>query len=484
MLHHIRILPQQRNIEAAAGETLLNVLRGAGLILNAPCGGNGSCGKCKVFVNGEEALACRTVVDRDMTVALPSAGGSAILTDGIGHSVSARPGKDGYLLAFDIGTTTVAGYLLDGKSGRELACCSMLNPQAAFGADVISRIRHALHGHMEELTGAIRKCAAEIACGLCTQAGISPGEVRTVSIVGNPAMQQLFLGIRPENLAQIPFAPLLTQATTEPAKKYLPICGNAELLIVPDISGFVGADTVACILATGLHTRDELTLLVDIGTNGEMVLGNRHRMVACSTAAGPALEGANIRCGMRGQTGAIDRVWLDGDQIRCRVIGGGAALGICGSGLIDAAAVALDAGLINERGRILNEEHTISLADSVFLTQDDIRQVQMAKGAIAAGIELMAAHLDVALQDIQKVYLAGAFGTFVNPASACRIGLLPAALNDQIEAVGNAAGSGAKLIACDTKQFLFAQQLASRAEFLELAAAPGFQRCFAKNMRF
>jgi len=484
MLHHIHVLPQQRNIEAAAGATLLNVLRSAGLILNAPCGGHGSCGKCKIFVNGKEALACRTVVDRDMTVALLPSEDSAILTDGIPHLVSDLPGKDDYLLAFDIGTTTVAGYVLDGKSGVQLACCSMCNPQAAFGADVISRIQHALHGHMEELTTAIRKCASDITCSLCEMAGIHPGQIRTVSIVGNPAMQQLFLGISPENLARIPFAPVLTQSKTELAQKYLPDCANAELLIVPDISGFVGADTVACVLATDLYAGDALTLLVDIGTNGELVLGNRHRMVACSTAAGPALEGANIRCGMRGQTGAIDHVWLEKDQIRYSVIGGGAVLGICGSGLIDAVAVALDAGFLNERGRIQNGEDTITLADHVFLTQDDIRQVQMAKGAIAAGIELMAAHLDVSLQDIQKVYLAGAFGTFMKPASACRIGLLPAVLHDKIEAVGNAAGSGAKLLACDTKQFLFTEQLVSRVEFLELATVPGFQRSFAKNMRF
>lgn len=484
MLHHIIVLPQQRNIEAAAGAALLDVLRSAGFFLNAPCGGNGSCGKCRVLIDGEEALACRTVVNRDMTVTVPSAEGSGILTDGIAHQASAFPGKDGYLLAFDIGTTTVAGYLLDGRIGRELACASMRNPQAAFGADVISRIRHALHGHMEELTAAIRKCVTDLACILCEKAGVAPEAVTLISIVGNPAMQQLFLGILPDNLKRIPFAPLLTQAKTVPAKNYIPLCDHAELLIVPDISGFVGADTVACMLATGLHEKEELTLLVDIGTNGEMVLGNKHRMVACSAAAGPALEGANIQFGMRGQAGAIDHVQLADGQFQCSVIGGGEAAGICGSGIIDAVAAALEAGIINERGRIQNKDHTIMLTDHIFLTQDDIRQVQMAKGAIAAGIELMAAQLGAALQDIQKVYLAGAFGTFMDPASACRIGLLPPVLEPKITAVGNAAGSGAKLLACDTKQFLFTQQIVSRAEFLELATVPEFQRCFAKNMRF
>lgn len=484
MLHHITVMPQKQDIEAVAGENLLNVLRCAGAFLNAPCGGNGSCGKCKVLVNGKEALACQTVVDRNMTVTLPTTGDDAILTESIAHQDAILCDKDGFLLAFDIGTTTVAGYLRDGTTGQELACCSALNPQSAFGADVISRIQHALNGHLEELTGTIQRCIEDLLCTLCEKAGIHPGQVSTVSIVGNPAMQQLFLGILPENLARIPFAPVLTQAKKVPAKTYLPSCGNAELLIVPDISGFVGADTVACILATGLGERNDLTLLVDIGTNGEMVLGNKHRMVACSTAAGPALEGANIQCGMRGQTGAIDHVWREKEQIKCSVIGGGEALGICGSGLIDAVAAALDAGMINERGRICNEDGIIRLTDQVFLSQEDIREVQLAKGAIAAGIDRMAAHLGISLQDIQQVHLAGAFGTFMNPESACRIGLLPAVLKEKIGAVGNAAGHGAKLIACNTQEFLHTQQLVSRVEFVELAAVPGFQRSFAKNMRF
>jgi predicted metal-binding protein len=305
-----------------------------------------------------------------------------------------------------------------------------------------------------------------------------------VSVVGNPAMQQLFMGLLPENLARIPFAPVLKQLHTVPAVNYISSCCQAQMLIVPDISGFVGADTVAAALAAGLDRQEEITLLVDIGTNAEMVLGNRERLVASSAAAGPALEGANITFGMRGQTGAIDHVRMVDGKIRCSVIDGGEATGICGSGLIDAVAVALNAGLINRRGRILDPSRRIALTDRVYLTQDDIRQVQLAKGAIAAGIELLAAQLGIEVRDIQKVQLAGAFGTFMDPTSACRIGLLPAALEDRVEALGNAAGSGAKLLCCNNQTWQRAQELATRAEFVELASVAGFGRSFARNMSF
>ncbi len=483
-MYRITVLPQQQNIEAAPGSNLLQVLRSAGHAPDAPCGGNGSCGKCKVLLNGQEVLACQTAVNADMTVTLPQAGTQKTLTATSHPQTPIEPLRPGYLLAFDIGTTTVVGYLLDSKTGQTLACESVQNPQTAFGADVISRIQHALKGNLAALISAIRSCVDTLAHSLCEKADIAPEAIGVISMVGNPAMQQLFLGISPENLSMIPFAPVLTKAKTEPAATYLPAFTKALLLIAPNISGFVGADTLAGIFATNLHRQDELTLLVDIGTNGEMVLGNRHRMVACSTAAGPALEGANIQFGMRGQSGAIDHVWLENGKIRYSVIDDVKALGICGSGLIDAVAVALEQGLLNQRGKILTEDRLVHITDRIYLTQDDIRQVQLAKGAISAGIRLMADHLGVSLDAIQQVSLAGAFGTYMNPASACRIGLLPAELEAKIQAVGNAAGSGAMQFAVSARYFAETDALLSKTEFLELASIPGFQRCFAENMRF
>lgn len=269
-----------------------------------------------------------------------------------------------------------------------------------------------------------------------------------------------------------------------PCRDILPVCPNARLLLVPDISGFVGADTLGCLLSTRLYEQDEITLLVDIGTNGEMVLGNKDRMIACATAAGPALEGANIQFGMRGTAGAIDHVWLEDGEIKCSVIGGGQAKGICGSGLIDAVAVGLKLGLVNKRGRIQNEGHILPLTENIYLTQEDVRQVQLAKGAICAGIILMAKQLDLEVDAIRKVQLAGAFGSFMDPASACRIGLLPEVLLDRIEAVGNAAGSGAKMLACNQSLLPFTKELTEKIEFLELASLQSFPKTFAKAMTF
>jgi uncharacterized 2Fe-2S/4Fe-4S cluster protein (DUF4445 family) len=414
-----------------------------------------------------------------MTVVLPREAAASILTDTF---VVIQANAEGYSLAFDIGTTTVVGFLLDG--GTELACESARNPQAVYGADVISRIQYALKTDGMVLTKVIRECLTELTEKLCRKAGVAESQIRRVSIVGNPAMQQLFLGINPKNLARLPFSPVLTEMREVAAKEYLPCLQNASLLIVPDISGYVGADTVACMLATRLDQQEDWTLLVDIGTNGEMVLGNKDRLVACSTAAGPALEGANVSCGMRGQVGAIDHVRLVNGNMECSVIGGGKAMGICGSGLIDAAAAALELGLISARGRVQTEDRNIPLTDSIVLTQDDIRQLQLAKGAIAAGIRLMAAHLGIELKQIRKVYLAGAFGTFMDPDAACRIGLLPKELAGKTQAIGNAAGSGAKLLVCDSTAPEYAQRLVEITEFLELANLPDFQLCFAENMRF
>ncbi len=480
----LHIAPQSIVCVVPQGTNLMTALQDNHVFLDAPCGGNGKCGKCKVLIDGQEVLACQITVDADMTVTIPDKAGLNVLQTGIAVQQKMDPMKAGFLLAFDIGTTSVVCFLLDRKTGAELAKSSMLNPQAAFGADVISRIQAALRGELEQETQVIREGMTSLILQVCGDTQIDPAEIGVVSVVGNPAMQQLFLGIRPENLAGVPFAPVLTEAKTIPCREILPICANADLLIVPDISGYIGADTMGCVLSTELYKKEETTLMVDIGTNGEMVLGNKDRMIACSTAAGPALEGANIQFGMRGTDGAIDHVWLENGEVRYSVIGGGEPEGICGSGLIDAIAVGLEMGLLNKRGRIQNEEHIFHLTETIYLTQDDIRQVQLAKGAIYAGIFLMAKQLGLGIPDIQKVQLAGAFGNYLSPKSACRMGLLPEELLDRIEPIGNAAGSGAKMLACNKELLPLTQELTRKIEFLELASLPEFSRTFAKSMNF
>ena len=479
-MHNITVLPDNIHFTAHDGSNLLSLLRSHALAPDAPCGGSGKCGKCKVFIDGEEALACHTVIHRDMTVTIPPQNELHILQSGISAGTSS--GDGGYSIAFDIGTTTVVCYLLCG--GEEISACAMPNPQRAYGADVVSRLHSATGSDFHVLCRLIRQGMTELIHRACGAANISPDQIHTVSVVGNPAMQQIFLEIPVHNLVTIPFTPALTEARVIPCNTVLPICPHAELLIVPDISGYVGADTLGCVLSTALYQSEKPVLLVDIGTNGEMVLGSKARMVACSTAAGPALEGANIHFGMAASYGAIDHVWSEKGEIRHSVIGGGEAVGICGSGLIDAVAMALELGLINKRGRILHESRIIPITEQIFLTQDDIRQVQLAKGAIHAGIQLMMKHLGLQADDISKVMLAGAFGSYLNPASACRIGLLPSELQNRIEAVGNAAGSGAKLLSAHRDMLSLTNTLVKKIEYLELASLPAFPKTFAKAMEF
>lgn len=479
-MHKITVLPYNRILEISNGTNLLFALREAGLAPDAPCGGEGQCGKCRVIADGREVLSCQTVIDRDMTVALTLPVQERILTQGVEPLGKACDYRDKKSVAFDIGTTTVAGYLIEENTGNILATASAPNPQRAFGADVVSRIRLACDGHMAQLTDAIRACIAKLTLTLCQSAACLPSEIAVVSVVGNPTMQQLFLGISVENLAKPPFAPLFLKAEVLPARPYIPVLSGARLLVIPNIAGFVGADTVACVMAAEMDRSPELTLLVDIGTNGEMVLGNREKLVACATAAGPALEGANISCGMTARTGAIDRVFPDG---RVRVIGDGRAEGICGSGLIDAVAVALEQEKLNSRGKILTGD-SICLAENVSLTQEDIRQFQLAKGAIWAGINLLCSHIGVKTEDISRVFLAGAFGSFLNPASACRVGLFPPELEEKITVIGNAAGSGAVLLAQQKNALARSEEISRQIEYLDLSTHKEFPKAFARGMTF
>lgn len=473
----VTVLPEGRLLEARGGEKLLEVLRGS---VSAPCGGQGKCGKCRVAVDGEEKLACAVTVDRDMTVTLPEIFDQKILTQS--PEISA-PGAEGHVLAMDIGTTTLVCSLLEG-SGRELAVAACPNPQAAYGADVVTRIREALEERMEELTRLVRNALEELGLRCCREAGIQPQQVNIVSPVGNTCMRQLFLGLSPENLGKLPYSRAVTEPKRMPCAGFFPAFSEAELVVLPDIGPFVGTDTLGCILSSRIYEKEALTLLVDIGTNGELVLGNRERLVCCATAAGPALEGAGIRFGMTAAEGAIDRVWAEDGVLRCHVIGEGPARGICGSGIIDAAAACLSLGLLDRRGRILNDEKKIFLTEEIFLTQEDIRQVQLAKGAICAGVKILAEKLGAGLSDIRQVLLAGGFGSFLNPDSACRMGLLPEKLQGRITAIGNAALGGAKLLGLDESLMSPAAGLAEKTEYLELGSEGAFSGAFARAMGF
>ena len=472
MAYTVTFLPQRISVSVDKGVSLLRAQILAGLRPDAPCGGRGTCGKCTVTLEGNQVLACQTIVDRDMAVYAEEAGAANILTQGL--SVDFQPdGTHKYALAFDIGTTTLVCYLMDGCTGALLAQSSTINPQSRLGADVISRIQLAVKEEDGgELTRCIRTALEDLTADAAARAKIPVEEITVAAIVGNTAMHHLLLGIDPSPLVKPPYMPHVSDALE---------IGIARVL--PNIAGFVGGDTVGCMVATRFDALEALTLMIDIGTNGEMVLGDKNRRIACSTAAGPAFEGAKISCGMRGTEGTVDHVWLENGAVRYSVIGECQAKGLCGSGLLDLIAVLLELGIIDETGRLAGKRY--QLGDSpVVLTQKDVREVQLAKAAIRAGIELLAKKLGRSIEEIQAVYLAGAFGNYLTPASACRIGMIPPALLDRIRPIGNAAGEGAKLCALNRGEFEHSRALAKHTEFLELASLPDFQSCYIDCLGF
>ena len=488
--HLITFLPAGQTISVTEGTNLLDAARSAGLTPNAPCGGKGTCGKCKVRLlhlpDAPEALACQTPVTGPMTVRfLSDEGKSQVISTKSDLSLGAFPADsdEGYCVAFDIGTTTVVGYLLD-ANGRELGSIGRLNPQMTYGADVISRINYCLENTQEPLTSVIRKTLKEQILHLCEKQGISDSEIRTVAIVGNTCMHHMLMAIDPRPLVTPPYSPGEKRPLQVPSSQLLDVCPNATVRVFPNIAGFVGGDTVGCITALQFDKLTEPSLLIDIGTNGELVMTDGKRMLSCSTAAGPAFEGAKISCGMRAADGAIDHVWIENGEVHCSVLGDAEPVGICGSALLDAIAVFLDLDCIGESGRVLTDDKLLHLKGNVALTQNDVNELQFAKGAIAAGIEMMADDLGLDLHDIQAVYLAGAFGNYMNPASACRIGLIPSFLLERIKPCGNAAGKGSQMAAVSVQAYEYANSLATASDFLDLAAQPDFQDTYVEHLIF
>lgn len=420
-----------------------------------------------------------------------------------------------YGVAVDLGTTTLAAALLDLQNGEERAVASAVNPQTKFGDDVLSRIKHAATpAGLEQLRRAAADAVDELIRRLCSQGRVARKHIYEVALAGNTTMQHLFCGVDPAGLGQMPFAPAFGHALMLEAKELgLAIHPRGTAYVFPSIGGFVGGDTVAGVLSTRLAELAGPVLLVDIGTNGEIVLAHDGRIEAASTAAGPAFEGAGISCGMRATDGAIEKVILDGD-VHCGVIGGSASAGLCGSGLIDLAAELLKAGILTPAGRLLPPEELpaglpAALAErlhrdakgqvsflltkpraktsrsSITLTQQDVRQLQLATGAIRAGISILLGRAGVKAESLQRVLVAGGFGSFIRRSNAQRIGLLPAAVDHQrIQYVGNASLAGAKWALLSTRLRQQAQTVARRVKHVELGTDSEFQDRFAESMVF
>lgn len=543
----------------------------------SPCGGKGTCGKCRVTIvndkNGkndkigteitrQQVLACQTEYEEGMTIILPdqySENDMAIVDTVINPAtVSGKMtenaqeacdnGREELATACDIGTTTVACHLLSLKTGRALVTTAYPNIQRSYGADVISRIEAAKSDKLEEMRAAITGQIQQMINECLSRCGRENGRIRQLVIAGNTVMCHLFTGLSPESIGRAPFMPQEYFGRNYKGGE-LGFANVDDIYIMPAVSGYVGGDitsdmlyidmykTTACIQNTGvsksdttgqdiltanelqqnrlehdkqdtgkLVQREKEMLILDIGTNGEMVLGKSNDYTCCATAAGPAFEGAEIELGMSAVSGAISRVWIENDQIQVKVIGAdrekgqtATAKGICGSGLIDALYVFLSLGLIDETGRIKThrqvhykyhrylgddeeENDCIFLTDEVYITQDDIRKLQLAKGAVAAGIAVLMQARGLKCDDIGQVFIAGGFGSVLDKHSAAGIGMIPAKLVDRTVAIGNAAAGGAMIAAINPNAEKRLDKIAKSMKYIELSSDKNFSDEYIRQM--
>ena len=409
-----------------------------------------------------------------------------------------------YGVAFDVGTTTLVGTLMNLRTGMAASVLSTLNGQAPFGADVISRISHGMNGPdaIAELQAAVVGTMNTILDELYRETGVTPQQTYEAVVVGNVTMLHLLLGVDPTPLSMSPFTPaFMDQLTVESREIGLRIHPHGYVQTLPALGAYVGADIVSGVLATGIARDPKVRVFVDVGTNGEIVLGSAQRALATAAPAGPAFEGSQIKCGMRATVGAIEGVQL-GDRVELQVIGGDVpAEGICGSGLVDTVAQLLLAGLMEHSGRLklrddvpghpladrlidIDGMRAFLLADGVYLTQRDIRELQFAKGSIATGIKVLMDILGVRAEDLDEVLLGGSFGSYLNPESAKIIGLVPPVDVARIIAVGNSAGEGAKIALLSYRERQVAFELPSRIEYVELSGRSDFNDSFISVLGF
>lgn len=580
-------------IETKVGTKLIDLLI-TDHSLNAPCGGRGTCGKCRVRAKGQLSaigdteygllsakdresgvrLACLTTIEGDADVWLSEENARILTSGGDEMQIAADPdiicekicvplpsledqrsdisrlcdaaqidvtsiplkllsslprtvresngeiwltkdrrgGKirdidtkepELYAAAIDIGTTTIAAYLIDLKSGASKANCSAMNPQRAYGADVISRIDYAsAENGLTALQRSVTAKLTEMIDGMLNSNGINRAALRKIMCVGNTVMVHLLLGVDPSHIAVSPFIPAFTDGRRVNAGEIGMPFENAVIETGPCVAGYIGADTTAAVIACAMGETAGNSLLIDIGTNGEIALGGREGIVCCSAAAGPAFEGAHIRCGSGAVEGAISGVRLNDDGgVELETIGNAKPSSICGSGLVDAIAELLRCGIMDETGRIDEDEapeiweerifdsqaglaFALTEDRSVFICQKDIREVQLAKGAIAAGIQILLNHTKVGFDNIDKLFLAGGFGNFIDVHNACMIGLLPQEMENRAVPVGNAAGTGARMLALNSTISDACSKIAHNMKYIELSSQREFTDLFSENMLF
>lgn len=492
----VRASGKVHTVSVNDNETLLAALRKAGFSVPAACGGRGKCGKCRVKINGVQRLACKVIPTDGDTVELPEAAGGAILTETV-DIAAPKAAQSGIAAAVDLGTTTVAVRIYDLKNAAELRTLSAWNAQAAYGGDVISRIRYTMDepDGLHELSVLIRRQTEDLILTALADCGRDKAELKSVFLAGNTVMQHIFAGYPVRSIATAPFKPeTLFEAPTGDTLL------GAEVNFSPCVAGYVGGDITAGLLASKLCSAEGCSLFLDIGTNGEMALVSGGRVSCCAVASGPAFEGAGISCGMPALSGAVSHVRYDRGFLY-DVIGAVEPVGICGSGLIDLAATLLKLGCIDNGGRLLPPElapekvrryirpdgqgnGVFYLTENMYLTAADVRSLQLAKAAVAGGVEVLLDRHGIKAGDLSRVCLAGGFGNYIDPKSAMALGMLPEISPERLHCLGNTSLAGASMAAVDPECRRELRSCAEKCEYIELSGLREFTEAFTDNMTF
>lgn len=503
---------------ATPGETILEVLQREGLSMDAPCNGLGKCGKCKVWVSGEinpasdkerehligeepgVRLGCMAKITGDVQIRLfnqkERLKGIEEEQHNLEQDLMDFYAEEQYGVAFDIGTTGISGTLHRMKDGAIVSSCARINPQVRFGADVLSRITYC----MEQSDG-LRRLQEVMIAGLNEMLmELAKGKqslvINRIVVSANTTMLHLLAGVNPVPLAIAPYCPVFTKTQTlKAADMGFKVLTDCELVLLPSLSAYIGSDVIGGLVVNSKKKVNNNSLYLDIGTNGEIALCKQGKWAATSTAAGPALEGANIQCGCRAQSGAVESVSLDEKgHISFQVINQVKANGLCGTGLLDLVAVLLESGQLTKNGKLVSvdcyaKEHPLIdkkwfLTEQIFLSQKDIRQVQLAKGAIATGIHLLLKELNMKFEEVEEIRIAGAFGYHLNPDSLLRIGLLPQEYKGQVQFVGNASLAGAQEALCNPDFIKEMEVWILGMEVVELSTREDFQDTFIRELQF
>ncbi len=471
-------------VEFVGTPILRDVLAENGYAVISPCGGKGICGKCAVNVSGDITpsdereielncrLSCRTRLLGDAFVELKR---DKYVFDKSDETEIYEKKSDwvGLGVAIDIGTTTVVLKLFD-DGGKLLGEASALNPQNSVSADVIGRIDAALHGKGEALRGKIVECIDNLATRLCVGVNRSKREINRVIITGNTAMMYLLTNRNPESISHYPFE----------ADELFGIWADEKTYLTPCMNAYVGGDITCALLASGMCEGDKTVLLCDIGTNGEIALRKNGSLITTSAAAGPAFEGGAISCGCQNVRGAVNRVRIENKTAVAETVGNEAAIGINGTGLIDAVASFLELGYIDKTGYAAKKLILIANGKDIELTQDDIRALQLAKAAIRAGIETLLESTDTRIKDVDEFLIAGSFGSNLSIPSAVKIGLIPKELETKAKCIGNASLNGAVLILSDDANIKKAEEIAKNSKHIQLGGSEEFYNSFIKAIDF